>query len=65
MADAMILTSRHAAILIIVDTEQAELLDKPCYVVGDATAKAASQAGFMIFISLVVMATPCWSGAVI
>ncbi|MGB2436746.1 MAG: uroporphyrinogen-III synthase [Candidatus Puniceispirillales bacterium] len=46
MADAIILTSRHAASLIIVDTEQTELLDKPCYVVGDATAKAAHQAGF-------------------
>ncbi len=47
IADAMILTSRHAAILIKTEAEQAGLLDKPCYVVGDATAKAASQAGFI------------------
>jgi uroporphyrinogen-III synthase len=47
IADAMILTSRHAAILIKTEAEQAGVLDKPCYVVGDATAKAASQAGFI------------------
>jgi uroporphyrinogen-III synthase len=45
-ADALILTSRHAASLIKAEAERAGLLTKPCFVVGDATAKAAGLAGF-------------------
>lgn len=45
-AEATILTSRHAASFIKAEAEQAGLLEKPCYVVGDATARAASYAGF-------------------
>jgi len=41
--DAMILTSRHAAKQI---SDQA-MLTKPCFVVGEATARAAKTAGFV------------------
>jgi hypothetical protein len=47
-ADALILTSRHAASLIKAEAEGAGLLTKPCFVVGDATAKAAGLAGFKV-----------------
>lgn len=46
IAEATILTSRHAASFIRAEANKADLLDRPCYVVGDATAKAASLAGF-------------------
>lgn len=45
-AEATILTSRHAAGLIKAEAEPAGLFKKPCYVVGDATARVASHAGF-------------------